>query len=69
MKFEYVAECENIRLFKDGVVLCYRKYYALLELKLLKMLKIFVKEKNLHLNIGLSFQFYILKQIIVSLIF
>lgn len=54
MKFEYVAECENIRLVKDGVVLCYRKYYALLELKLLK---IFVKEKNLHLNIGLSFQF------------
>lgn len=34
-----------------------KKYYALLELKLLKMLKIFVKEKNLHLNIGLSFQF------------
>lgn len=53
MKFEYVAECENIRLVKDGVVLCYRKYYALLELKLLKMLKIFVNEKNLHLKFSI----------------
>lgn len=29
-----------------------KKYYVLLELKLLK---IFVKEKNFYLNIGLSF--------------